>query len=74
MILECTCQCDYQDATYGQKKRVHNPMLKAQPQKFRCTICGIERSKPGAAEKEKEKNSKENKEENRKGKLVKRKS
>ena len=38
-ILSCTCNHAFQDARYGSKRRVHNPILKPQPG-FRCTVCG----------------------------------
>ncbi len=52
MILYCTCKHEYQDAVYGQGKRVHNECSKkevmkkgAQTTGYRCTVCGTKRVK-----------------------------
>lgn len=44
MILECVCRHEYQDARYGAGRRVHNVMPKDPPE-YRCTVCGMERSR-----------------------------
>lgn len=52
MILRCTCKHDFQDKTYGSGMRVHNPCPpkgKTDDPKYRCTVCGAERTaKEGA--------------------------
>ena len=42
-VLTCTCVHEFQDQTYGHKKRVHNAMAKNRIGFFRCTVCGDER-------------------------------
>jgi hypothetical protein len=52
-ILDCNCKgylssvvgANYQDETYGEGKRAHNPTAKEET--VRCTVCGNERKKPG---------------------------
>ena len=40
-ILSCTCQHSYQDAIYGQGKRLHNYAPKELGTGgWRCTVCG----------------------------------
>ena len=39
-ILMCSCKSEFQDATYGSQKRVHNSCGKdGKSTGFRCTIC-----------------------------------
>ena len=40
-ILKCDCDHEFQDKTYGKKRRVMNPTAK--PDEFRCTVCRKER-------------------------------
>lgn len=63
MLMRCGCKsaangikigAEQQDAMYGEGIRVHTPMAKKEPPYFRCTVCGTERSKPGASEKKSE--------------------
>ena len=42
-LLQCTCKNEWQDKRYGKGVRLHNRMGKTD--KFRCTVCGFERSK-----------------------------
>jgi aspartate carbamoyltransferase regulatory subunit len=46
MVLKCDCKNDFQDKEHGKGKRVHNPMkvVKPQPPKYRCTVCGREKT------------------------------
>jgi len=46
MIIECTCIHEYQDATYGNKMRVHNKTAKEN--EWRCSICGSNKTKGSA--------------------------
>lgn len=42
-ILLCVCSHPYQDAKYGEKKRVHNFAAKKSTKEeklWRCTVCG----------------------------------
>jgi len=41
-IITCTCFNDFQDKTYGYKKRVAN--VKKNPQLCTCTVCGKQHS------------------------------
>lgn len=68
IILGCPCAADvrgnragatFQDNRYGQGKRVHTSLTKAVPQKYRCTVCGQERQKPGPVESAKQKKARE---------------
>lgn len=43
-IKPCSCVHDYQDTVYGKGMRVHNEMASKDPSKFRCTVCGTERT------------------------------
>ncbi len=43
MILPCNCKHAYQDKRYGIGKRVHNPTK--DESKFKCTVCGKEKTK-----------------------------
>lgn len=46
-ILKCDCPHPFQDKTYGNGMRVHNPTGKAggkeEGKKFRCTVCKKEK-------------------------------
>lgn len=42
-ILPCTCDHDFQDRTYGSRRRVHNETV-GTPPKYRCTVCSDEKS------------------------------
>lgn len=44
MIKTCTCKHEYQDKTYGPKKRVHTVRTKSGTGNLRytCTVCGKE--------------------------------
>lgn len=43
-IVQCTCEHEFQDKTFGKKMRVHNK-LQSSPgnEKYRCTVCGKEK-------------------------------
>ena len=52
MILYCTCKHEYQDAVYGQGKRVHNECStkaaksrKVEVTGYRCTVCDTKKVK-----------------------------
>jgi hypothetical protein len=51
MIMNCTCEHEYQDAHYGTGRRVHNPLRPAagKPPEYRCTVCATVRVGPAAA-------------------------
>lgn len=38
-IQSCNCTSAYQDATYGQGKRVHNRTSGSKTGDWRCTVC-----------------------------------
>jgi len=46
-IKPCMCKSDYQDQRYGIGMRVHTELKKVQgePQRYSCTVCGINRRK-----------------------------
>lgn len=49
IVLSCTCKSKFQDARYGQGKRVHTPVNKSNeksgaPRQWRCTMCSTEHS------------------------------
>ena len=46
MTLKCNCEHAFQDSTYGDNMRVHNPTSKDGV--FRCTVCTKERGMGGA--------------------------
>lgn len=41
-ILQCSCQSEFQDVTYGKGMRVFNEIGKDQNSGYRCTVCGRE--------------------------------
>lgn len=43
-IMQCSCQSEFQDATYGKSMRVFNEIGKDQKGGYRCTVCGKESS------------------------------
>ena len=57
MLKKCKCgdymtaAAQYQNEKYGLGIRVHNPLGGANRGKFRCTVCGDEKSTPGRAAK-----------------------
>lgn len=46
-IMKCSCTNEQQDIIYGEKKRVFNRMAKMSGTQYsyRCTVCGMEKSK-----------------------------
>ena len=38
IILQCTCEFDFQDKKYGKQKRLHTVSKKFE--QARCTVCG----------------------------------
>jgi len=48
MVLSCSCYNLSQDHLHGKGRRVHNPCKpKDSTPKFRCTVCGNERTALG---------------------------
>lgn len=45
-IMQCNCQSEFQDVTYGKGMRVHNISQKKgdKSPKKRCTVCGSVKS------------------------------
>ena len=43
-IMQCSCQSEFQDATYGKGMRVFNEIGKDGKGGYRCTVCGKEAS------------------------------
>ena len=43
-IIQCTCEHEFQDKTYGKKNRLHNKLQSTgSTEKYRCTVCGKEK-------------------------------
>ncbi len=38
-VLPCSCKNEYQDKTYGEGKRLHNPGAGKDSIAFKCTVC-----------------------------------
>ena len=38
-ILYCTCENEFQDVTYGKKRRVFNKTEKTPGEVYRCSVC-----------------------------------
>lgn len=48
MIIKCNCKHEGQDALHGKGMRLHNPGVRQGKDaivKFRCTVCGDQKSK-----------------------------
>ncbi len=44
-LIRCTCKHEFQDATYGQGRRVANAMKSGKSeQEYRCTVCAAKSS------------------------------
>jgi len=43
-VMQCSCQSEFQDATYGKGMRVFNETGKDGKGGYRCTVCGKEYS------------------------------
>ena len=65
-VLPCTCKDEFQDATYGPKRRVMNPLGKSQMTSavqptHVCTVCGAKHKVSGNSDNtKKSKKTKEN--------------
>jgi len=43
VVLDCTCENEFQSRTYGPNKRVHNIGGKTSAKKATCTSCGAKK-------------------------------